>query len=353
MPDLELNYYQSNLRIKNIFNINQNKMGSLIQNTIFGKSNYKINTYIGGIGNAINTPALLAAKLGISASRIKMFRILDNNIECAIIGGTYSLTNSSWLSSNMTYFIDEKNLAVTDEGRVFRSATLLQKIKLNGLLNTGDESFTNTNLVEISLPNVTNLKGRYGSFRINPKLKRIILPEASYSEWSFSGMDGCTSLETVYIPKLAILRSGSSAALNNFVFASNKTGFKIYASPLAQTSYLGGVDKDIAWAITNRSAIVRYVTDFTKPNAVIDLSVIPINSTSMKFQFTTPSSQNGIDFYEVYVNGVYKQELKASGDIISDFVENTSYAISLIAVDIFYNRSDLSNVINLSTNNAA
>lgn len=326
-------------------------MSSLIQNTIFGKSNYKVNTYIGGIGDTINTPALLATKLGISSNRIKMFRILDNNIECAIIGGTYSLPNNSWLNSNITYFIDEKNLAVTDESRVFRSATLLQKIKLNGLRNTGDESFTNTNLAEISLPNVTNLKGRYGSFRINPKLKRIILPEASYSEWSFSGMDGCPSLEIVYIPKLAVLRSGSSAALNNFVFSSNKIGFKIYASLLAQTSYFGAVDKDIAWAIANRSAIVRYVTDFTPPNAVIDLSVTPINNTSMKFQFTPPYSQNGIDFYEVYVNGVYKQELKASSDVITGFVENTNYTISLIAVDNFYNKSDLSNVISLTTNN--
>ena len=37
----------------------------------FGKQKAKVNTYIGGIGGTINTPALLASKLGISETLVK------------------------------------------------------------------------------------------------------------------------------------------------------------------------------------------------------------------------------------------------------------------------------------------
>ncbi len=326
-------------------------MGSLIQNTVFGKSRYKINTYIGAVADVVKTPELLSTKLGISVNRIKFFRIIGNNLECSIIGGIYNFPHSSWLLSAISYYIDNDGLATNDTGRTFRSATSLQKIKLNGLKTIGDESLTNTSLIEISLPNVTTLKGGFGSFRINPYLKRVILPEATFSEWSYSGIDSCTSLEIVYIPKLAVLRSGGSAALNNFVFSGSKYGFKIYASPLAQTSYLGGVDKDIAWAIANRGAIVRYVTDFTKPENVTNLSVTSSYNTGFKLNFTPPNSVNGIDFYEVYANGIYQHDIKGPNDIVAGLEKNTNYDISIIAVDNFYNKSNFSNTTNVSTSN--
>jgi len=324
-------------------------MGSLIQNTVFGKSNYKINTYIGGVASSVNTPTLLAVKLGISANRIKLFRIIQNNIECAITGGTYSLIHGCWLNSTLTYYIDKENLMVSDVGRIFRTTTSLLRIQLNGLTNAGDESFTTTRLTDISLPNVKTLTGTYGSFRINPNLKRLFLPEAVSSTWVYSGLDSCTALEMVYIPKLPVLRNGAAAGLNNYVFSGSKMGFKIYASPLAQTSYLGGVDKDIAWAIANRNAVVRYVTDFTKPNSVTDLTSGTVTPTQTKLIFTPPSSANDIEYYECYANGIYKNDIKNSGDSVIGLIPNTTYNITIVAVDIFYNKSAISNTINITT----
>jgi len=67
-------------------------MGALLQNTVFGRQKAAVNTYIGGVSATINTPALLASTLGISASRIKLFSTIGSDIQCAIIGGSYSIT---------------------------------------------------------------------------------------------------------------------------------------------------------------------------------------------------------------------------------------------------------------------
>jgi len=64
--------------------------------------------------------------------------------------------------------------------------------------------------------------------------------------------------------------------------------------------------------------------------------------------FTAPSSTNAIDYYEVYVNGVFKNTITASGQYITGFSVNTTYTIELKPVDIFYNKST-SNTIAATT----
>ena len=77
----------------------------------FGKQKVKANTYIGGIGGTINTPALLASKLGISENRIKLFKVTGVDVECAIIGGSYNIPNSCWANNlQITYYRDEAGL---------------------------------------------------------------------------------------------------------------------------------------------------------------------------------------------------------------------------------------------------
>ena len=77
----------------------------------FGKQKVKVpNTFIGGIGGTINTPALLAAKLGVSENRIKLFKVTGVDVECAIVGGSYVLGAFDGQPFNgnqgITYFYD-------------------------------------------------------------------------------------------------------------------------------------------------------------------------------------------------------------------------------------------------------
>ncbi|SEO96059.1 Leucine rich repeat-containing protein [Flavobacterium sp. CF108] len=135
-------------------------MGSLIQNTIFGKSNYKINTYIGGIGDIITTPALLAAKLGISANRIKMFRISDNNIECAIIGGTYIIPSGAFHSnSKITSYNDKEGLVSTINSQAFRFTSNLTEVNFPNVTTIKEYSFQESKIsADINFPNCTTVE---------------------------------------------------------------------------------------------------------------------------------------------------------------------------------------------------
>lgn len=41
-----------------------------LRKTIFGRKKLRANTFIGGVADTINTPALIASRLGISVARI-------------------------------------------------------------------------------------------------------------------------------------------------------------------------------------------------------------------------------------------------------------------------------------------
>jgi hypothetical protein len=73
----------------------------------FGKQKARVNTYIGGIGTTINTPALLASKLGIAENRIKLFKVTGVDVECAIIG-SYNIPVVCWVNNlQITYYTDK------------------------------------------------------------------------------------------------------------------------------------------------------------------------------------------------------------------------------------------------------
>jgi hypothetical protein len=67
--------------------------------------------------------------------------------------------------------------------------------------------------------------------------------------------------------------------------------------------------------------------------------------------FTTPSSTNAIEYYELYNNGVFVKNITASGQYLTSLTPSTSYNVTLIAVDVFYNKSVVSNSLSFSTTN--
>ena len=257
----------------------------------FGKQKVKVpNTFIGGIGGTINTPALLAAKLGISENRIKLFKVTGVDVECAIIGGGYIMPLSCWENNtSITYW--EDSVCNFTRLNVFRKASNMKYCIMNKV--------------------VTVSTGSSHIFEGCTSLKKILLPECT----RFGGyyMLNNVPFDIFYGPKM-ITAFGDSVG-NDVCFNINGTGALILNTAL-QTCNSGQPDGDLQNAVT-RGYQVRYVTNFTPPNTVTNLSTGTIYNTAVQLNFTPPTSVNGVDFYECYANGKLMNEIKSSGEYIA------------------------------------
>ena len=277
---------------------------NLVSRQIYGNKKGGIpNTFIGGVASTINTPALLATKLGINVSRITVFSVVGSDIKCSV-SGNYTMSGTAFTNNlQITYYID------------------------NGICNSFDSrSFAGAEKLQfIELPNVTSISCTEGFVR-NYKLERIYTPL-------------CTSY-------------GSTVG-NNTLFNGSTAfaqGCKIYTHSSMATVNSGGVEGDLQAGATY-GAIIRYVTNFTSPNPITTLSAGTIYNTAIQLNFTPPSSTNAIDYYEVYINGVFSKNITASGQLITGLTASTSYSITVIAVDIFLNKSTVSNTLTQLTDN--
>jgi len=282
------------------------------------------NTYVGGVSATISTASLLATKLGISVGAISNFTIVGSDIKCKITGSYYAAVNAFNGDTNVTYYTDTDGLV----SKCIRFA--------NCTNFTGDIFFQNALSVEetytcyktksriINLPSVTSVVGdAFNSVaETNPLVRQFYLPN-------------CVSY-------------GASHSVNNGVFGGVLSGSRIYAHPSMATINSGGVEADLAAAIS-AGCILRYVSNLTAPNPITDLSSGTIYNNSMQVNFTAPTGNtNAIDYYECYVNGVFKQNIVSGGYIIG-LLPSTSYSIEVKPVDIFFNKST-SNIVTQSTN---
>lgn len=259
------------------------------------------NTEIGGVASTISTPALLATKLGIDVSRITNFSIVGSDIKCKITG-SYGIPASAFLSNvNISYYED-----------------------VGGLVNyIGNESFKSNSLKWLFLPAVV-----------------------STGTDCFADGSG-NQRDFVYIPLCTDL-GGTSGDNNCFIYGLQTK--KIYCHPSLATNNGGAPDGDIAYAIS-QGATVRYVTNFTAPNPVTTLAAGTIYNTAIQLNFTAPSSTNAIEYYELYKDGVFVKNITVSGGYLTGLTPSTSYNFTLIAVDIFLNKSVVSNSMSVSTTN--
>lgn len=302
------------------------------QYNLFARQNFNYktvstgtNTEIGGVASTISTPALLATKLAIDVSRISNFTIVGSDIKCKITGGSYSIPVNCFRNPvlGITYYDDRDGLVNVLNSECFGG------------------SYGETALNWVNFPNVTSV---IQSFNFTPNLKIIELPKAT----SITGTAfGDCEKKTIYAPLCTTLGSSN---LNNDVFLSITGSPIIYVHPSLATNNAGSPDGDLDYAIT-RGATVRYVTNFTAPNPVTTLSAGTIYNTAVQLNFTAPSSTNAIEYYELYFGGVLQtQKITASGQYITGLTPSTSYSnITLIAVDIFLNKSVVSNSLSVST----
>lgn len=262
------------------------------------------NTYIGGVASTISTPALLATKLGIDVSRISNFSIVGSDIKCRITGSYTLLSYNFNTSTVITYYDDFDGLVTSIRADTFAGPALP--------------------MTRLWMPGVTSVLNGAWFFYESIAIKTIYLPR-------------CTSF-------------GNTIGNDSTIAHWKATGVKMYVSSFLQTCNSGSPDGDIATLVSNGVSIV-YVTNFTAPNPITNLSAGTIYNTAIQLNFTPPSSTNTIDYYECYANGVLKNTITASGQYITGLTPNTNYNITIKAVDIFYNKSVASNSLSVSTTN--
>lgn len=298
---------------------------NLVTREIFG-GKPSGRTYIGGVSATISTPALLATRLGISTSRISNFTIIGSDIQCRIIG-SYNLQGFDFNGVPCTYYKDPDYLVTS----------------------LGYWAFYNTynfNGYDVDFQNCLSIDTR-GLSRVNAN--RFLLKNVTnVADFAFANSEVAN---VFYIPNCTSL---GTSVLSNNVFVTNSGGSfttnpVFYVHPSLATNNGGSPDGDIAYVLT-KGGTVRYVTNFDIPNPVTTLASGTIYNTAIQLNFTAPTgSTNAIDYYECYANGVYKNNITASGGYITGLTPSTSYTVTLIAVDIFYNKSVVSNSVTQST----
>jgi hypothetical protein len=191
---------------------------------------------------------------------------------------------------------------------------------------------------------VTKVNSQFSRF--NNVLVVLFLPEClTISDAALQ----INSLECIfYLPKVTNL---GSTVLNNSVFSGNTHRQKIYTNPFLQNVNSGSSDGDITSIITNGGS-VSYVQNLTKPNPITIGSFGIIYSTAIQL-INNGTSQNTIDYYEnVVINGVEIGTVKA-GEYIVGLTPQTSYEIKAVSVDVFFNKSILSNLVTVLTNSVS
>lgn len=285
------------------------------------------NTFIGGLAADYPTATSLATRFRnypsgsiFSENDIQGFKITGGDIECTI-EVPYSLAANSFTNNkNITTYIDKENYCKELLNSNFDGANNLEKTQLNGVISTTGPCFRNTfNMKHFSFLNLTTMGG---------------------SLQFFSGVSG----GVFYAPNLSPI--GETAA-GNGVF-TNSSGFKLYCNPSNQTNNGGNPDGDIT-ALISLSGSVSYIANYTAPNSITNLSVGAVNGTSLQLNFTAPTgSANAIDFYEVFIDGIYNNTIQGSGGYAINLALNTSYSIEVKPVDIYYNKAS-SNIVAQST----
>jgi hypothetical protein len=293
----------------------------------FGKSRGSVgtNTEIGGVSASLGTAAALASILAIDVNRISNFSVVGLDIKCRI-SGAYVLSNN-FIDSPITYYYDNDNLISSITDSTFRRALKFINLRAYGVTTiTGERAFQETNLDLLDFPNLTSTLN------------------ISFNEIGFN-----TFKKTqIYIPKCATL--GTSASVNNSCFFGLMSGSTLYLKPSLETANSGAEEADVAYARTI-GCVIRYVTNFTAPNAINNLSEGNIYNAAVQLNFTAPSGTNAIDYYECYANGVFKNKVTASGQYITGLTANIAYQITVIAVDVLYNKSVVSNTVSVLTSN--
>jgi hypothetical protein len=308
---------------------------NLVTRQIYGlkKGLSGTNTEIGGVSGTITTAQLLADKLQyypsgltFSASDIQNFTIIGSDIKCTIQVDYRIRTNAFLNNTAITRYYDYGSKCKELVSNTFNGCSNLDDFLFNGTLVVGQRILANcAKLKRIYFPSLTNLCPTNGGFAGD----------------AFQNSNG---IKRLYIPKCTVI--GTTTA-SEVILRSMSGLQRVYADPFLATNNGGSAEGDLTSLIT--AGKVTYVTDFTPPNAITNLTVSNITTTSIQLNFTPPSSVNAIDFYEVYINDIFNKEITASGQTVTGLTSLTNYKVKVKVADIYFNISAISNSINITT----
>lgn len=333
------------------------------------KARYKKdpNFYIEGVSGGITTKtALLAALFNSTAltfqRKIRNFEILEKDI-AFYHQSPYQQEQLNWNPNlSLTAYLDLSGKVTIIEQDCFDSCTNLKYVYVPGCTEIQGPSGYQTmqNLPNLHWYCYFPLVWRTQNYILNgaTSVKTLYLPELTYLWIQVSGTRNAyanmTALERLYMPKLnTVLYKTSDGSVRHF--NNIKTGCIVYVPPALETSDGGNREKLIIYLEDTRLCEIRYIPNFTAPDAVVDLSSSNAALNSVDLDFTTPASTNAIDFYEVWIDdGKTRgmplfafQEIAISGDTLSNLEAGTTYAIKIRTVDFYYNVSGFSNTINV------
>ncbi len=86
------------------------------------------------------------------------------------------------------------------------------------------------------------------------------------------------------------------------------------------------------------------------PNTITDLSLTTAYKQHLKVNWSVPSSENSIKHYELYVDGVLNAMVYTNSGFVGGLPASTSYDVTVYSVDVFDNKSLVSNTLTTSTN---
>ena len=296
--------------------------------------NGKSNLFIGGVGATYSTPALLAgAFTGLLEINIKNFKIDDfNNVSCYVVGT--SLIDPTfhrgllYNNPNVTFFITD--FVGRFSGSSPRNCANLIYIDTPNFHISGDSVFRQMN---------ASIVARFGN----------IIHFDQHEMYQFG-------LKRFYAPKCEYF--GTDSGNNNWFSTNALTGIEFITSLASQTNNGGDIEGDLKYMRDNKSAILNFVLNDTPPNKITNLSAGSKNQTQIQLNFTPPSSFNFLSFYEVWIDDGTEnlrhtklrwQEITGSGQNITGLTSLTTYKIKIVACDTFWNRSEFSNEITVTT----
>lgn len=274
------------------------------------------NTFIGGIAAEINTAAALASKLNISESDISYFVEDGVNIE-ARIEVNYSIPDYAFDGLKIKYYIENEPKVISIGDFAF-IRTILERAIFLGDISVSTQAFTTTGIIE--LPNTTSI-GFASFFRTT----------------------------AYYINIESCINIGASEDFNQ-VFDNIIASSYICAHPNKATSNGGNEEGDLAYS-RSQGVAIAYKSNTIKPSTITDLTIPVKYATAVSLNFTPPESNNAILFYDIYVNGVWNNSNTNKFDFNAvDLKPDNTYKIRIVAVDEFFNKSELSNEVTVTTN---
>jgi len=293
---------------------------------------------IGGLGSEVTDVDELADLFTFDASDVQSFKIDSNNDISFYIGISYSPDYNAFntlktggFSDAITFYNDKGGFINSDfdinanDSSIFYLQTNLHTAWIENVTSSGADLFRQCyGLTYVRLDNIIEFIGD-SQLRIN---------DATLSQ-----------LKRIYIPRATSITGNNTFRLIN-------SGTIIYHESTMSSN------TQLLEAQNTYGAILTSVTDFTVPDFITNLSSANITSTTVDLNFTAPTSTNTLDFYEVWIDdgsdnmfqaNTINQEITASGDTITGLLTGTTYTIKVVACDIYWNRSDFSNRVTITT----